>query len=226
MANLPVEQKDNDFTDSELDKIQEYKDEGLPGIIDVTTADMHRMLELYLSGSSYTQISSILRIKKKIVLYLAHKSNWFEMKQEYFNEIQEKIRTRVIESKLKSSEFMLLMIQAYQRRIGNQFNRYLATGDEEQMDGVNLKELAQLVKAIEVIGTLDGSGKGGKTPPIGLNLGNGITVEKTGDNKITITPNEPATIGDALRQFAESKNQEKTKLLENQNNDIIKENKE
>lgn len=213
---LSIANATTDMTQSEMDKVAGYKSEGLPGIVDITNNELYRMYDLYLSGSTYTQIANTLKIKKVMILYLAHHNKWFESKQEFINELQEKIKARVIETKLRTSEFMLLTVQAYQKRISNKFTRYLATNDDKHMDEVDLKELAQLMKAIEIVNELDNTGKDsrGKSPAVGLNLGNGVTVEREGDNKITITPKEPS-IGETLKQYAEEK-----KRLQNQSSDI------
>ena len=223
MSKLPTLQEATDISLSEMEKINKYMENGLPGISEITDSQLYRMYELYLSGSTYTQIANTLMIKKVVVLYLAHKSDWYTSKKEHLNEIQENVKNRVLESKIRSSEFMLLLVQSWQKKIGNQLVKYLSTNDKEHMEEIDLKEVSQLMKAIEMVSELDNYGKDskGKTPAVGLNLGNGVTVEKTGDNKITITPKEEK-IGDILKQYADSKREEeKNKLIEKQKHDII-----
>jgi hypothetical protein len=213
-----------DMTASEIAKVEKYKEEGLPELADVTNAELYRMLDLYLSGSTYTQIASILRMKKAIVLYLAHQNNWFESKQEYLNEIQEKIKARVVDAKLRNQEFTMLLVQAYQKRLSEKLHRYLQTGDGANMDTLNLKEVAQLMKAMEMINDSDGTGKSisGKPSPIGLNLGAGVIIEKTGEDQISITPKE-TTVGSLLQKMADEQRR-KEKSLTNQS-DIVKDTK-
>jgi hypothetical protein len=67
-------------------KVNEYIEAGLPGIVEVTNTQLYRMYELYLTGSSYSQIAVALRLKKVIVHYMSYKSGWFSSKQEYINE--------------------------------------------------------------------------------------------------------------------------------------------
>lgn len=221
---LPAIILTTDLTSTEIAKVEKYKEEGLPKLAEVTTVQLHRMLDLYLSGSTYTQIASILGMKKAIVLYLAHTNNWFESKQEYLNEIQEKIKARVVDTKLRNQEFTMLLIQAYQKRLGQKLNNYLATGDASNMDTLSLKEIAQLMKAMEMINDSDGSGKSapGKPSPIGLNLGNGVVIEKTGEDQISITPKE-TTVGSLLQRMADEQRR-KEKSLTNQS-DIVKDTK-
>lgn len=208
MSNLPtlITTQTTDFTQSELDKIKHYKEQGMPGLTEVDDAKLYRMLELYLTGSTYSQIASMLRLKKVIVLYLAETSNWYTAKQEYENETKEKIKNSVISAKLRNAEFMLLLVQAWRKRLGNKLEQYLSTNDPEHMDDIDLKEVAALMKAIEMVNDLDNTGKDskGKTPAIGLNLGNGVIVEKTGENQVSITPKE-STIKGLLQKYAVSK---------------------
>lgn len=211
---LPDLVKSTDITESEMSKINKFIEDGLPGIATINETQLYRMYEMYLTGSTYSQIAVNLGLKKIFVLYLAHSNDWYGSKKEYLNEIQEKIKNRVVESKLRSQEFMLLLVQAWQKKISKNLNKFLATNDEEHMERVDLKEVAQLMKAIEIVNDLDNTGKDskGKNPAVGINVGNGVTIEKSGNNKISITPNK-SSIGDILKQYADaSREEEKNKL--------------
>lgn len=229
MSNLPsiIE---TDISDSEMNKVRLYIEHGMPGLVDIKESQIYQMIDLYLSGSTYTQIANTLELKKVTVMYLAQSQNWYMMKQEYLNEIQEKIKNRVVDSKLRSQEFMLTLVQAWQKKVGKQLTKYLSTNDPQHMEDLDLKEIAQLMKAIEIVNDLDNTGKspGGKPPAIGLNLGSeGVTVEKTGHNTISITPKEKS-VGDILKQYADS-NREKEKTesvrLDKIKSDIVSDNK-
>lgn len=217
MSNELATIKDTDLSELELDKIRSYMEAGLPGIGDINSTQLHRMLELYMSGSTYTQIAHTMEIKRVIVTYLAHINNWYLAKREGLNEIQEKIITRVLDSKLRNQEFRLLLIQAWQKKIGKQLTKYLSTNDEGHIDGIDLKEVAQLMKAMEWVDSLDNSGsKGSKNkdgPAVNINIGAGASIQKTGDNKLDITPGPPS-IGDMLANIANTQRAEQ-KLKEN-----------
>jgi hypothetical protein len=221
MSNQLTTIQDTDLTESELVKVQHYKEEGLPGISVVTDEQLAKMLELYITGSTYTQISKTLNVKKVIIQYFAHTTGWYETKKEYLNEIQEKIKTRVIDAKLRNKEFMLTLVQAWQKKIGSQLLRYLATDNNQHMEDIDLKEVAQLMKAIEMVNDLDDTGKDskGKTPAVGLNLGNGVVVERSSDNKLTITPKE-SSIGDLLQEYADNQ-RSKENVVSISKSDII-----
>lgn len=212
MSNELTTVKDTDLSELELDKIRSYMEAGLPGIGDINNTQLHRMIELYMSGSTYTQIAHTMEVKRVVVTYLAHINHWYLTKREGLNEIQEKIKLRVLDSKLRNQEFRLLLIQAWQKKIGKSLTKYLSTNDEEHINEIDLKEVAQLMKAMEWADSLDDSGskdKGGSKPGAGvhINIGAGASIEKTGDNKLNITPKEPS-IGDMLASIANTQRAE------------------
>lgn len=217
MGNSLITNLEHDLTASDLERVTNYKEHGLPGISDVTSKQLHQMLNLYLEGSTYSQISNTLGVKKIIILYLSHSNGWYATRKDYLNEIHENLKNRVIDTKLRSKEFMLLFVQAMQKRITGKMVKYLATDDEEHMNQIDLKEVAQLMKAIEMINELDSDGKDkkGKTPAIGLHMGEaGVTIEKTGENTLSITPKDNS-IGEMLKHYADGRRaDEKAKLIE------------
>ena len=223
MSNLPIIVPTTDLTTADLEKVAKFIERGLPGVADATDAKLFRMYELYLSGSTYSQIASMLEIKRIIVIYFSHANSWYETKAEYLSEIQDKIKNRIVDTKLRNKEFMLLLVQAWQKKIGGKLNRYLATNDSQHMDEIDLKEVAQLMKAIDMINELDESGKNpqGKTPAIGLNMGGmGVTVERTGDDRISITPNAPESLGSVLQRYADESRKKEKVAIAAPSNDI------
>lgn len=226
MPNLPAIQE-SDMTESDLIKVKTFMEEGMPGLANVTNAQLYRMYDMYLTGSTYSQISTMLGIKRTVILYLSHNSGWYDSKQEHMREIQESIKNRVAESKVKNKEFMLLLVQSFRKKIGHKLANFLATNDEQHMDDIDLKEIAQLMKAIEIVDGLNNEGKDskGKTPAVGINVGDGVTVEKTGENTISITPKEHS-IGDMLKQHADSMREKERKVLTEVKSHDINDNKE
>lgn len=211
--NLPMENKpDSDLTEKDLVKIHQFAGDGLPGLARLAEADFQRMAEMYMNGSTYWQISTALNLPRPLVMYMSHTYGWFPARQEYLSEMQEKIKGRVIDSKLASQDFILLLIQAYQKKIGRKLQKYLATDDPVHADEINLKEIDKLLKAVEMIQSLSSDGKSaGKAPAVGLNLGDGVTIERSGDNKVTITPTIDKQLGNMLKKFADSRRAEANK---------------
>lgn len=217
MSNVPVKKPDSDLSEKDLVKIAEFQAEGLPGLAKLNESDFHRMTEMYMNGSTYWQIATTLGLSRQLVMYVSHTYGWYPAKQEYLTELQEKIKGRIIDSKLASQDFILLMIQAYQKKLGAKLRKYLATDDPTHADEINLKEIDKLLKAVEMIQTLSSEGKSasGKSPAVGLNLGDGVTIERSGDNKVTITPTPiEKTLGNMLKKFADSRRAEQNKTDE------------
>lgn len=216
-----IERQVTDLTEQDMEKINKFVEDGMPGLAAVDEPTMARMVDLYLSGSTYHQICNTMKLKRPLVTYMSHKYGWYVAKREYINELQEQIKSRVIDSKLVSQDFLLTLTAAWQKKIGKKLQRYLATDDDAHTNEINLKEIAQLLKTIEMIQGLDKEGKDskGRTPAVGLNLGDGVTIERSGDNKVTITPKEK-TIGDMLKQFADSRRAEERKQKPEELSDI------
>lgn len=204
-----VSENSTDFTDKDLAQINTYIEAGLPSIAQVDGEMLTRILDLYLSGKPYRQISTILNVNKSIILYLSHKYNWFQLRKEYLEDLEQTVRGRLMESKLVNQDFLLLLTQMWQKKIGDHIVKYLATGKVEHANAIDLKEVDKYLKTIEILHRLGGAGSGGgnSAPAVGLNLGDGVTIEKKGDNTVEITPKGKA-IGDALKAFADSRREE------------------
>lgn len=201
-----------DLTPKELLVIEQFKENGLPGVSDVPEDKLYKMLDMYMTGSTYTQIANFLGVRRNIVIYLAHVSNWYEMKQEGLNEIQENLKNRIIEAKTRNSEFMLLLVQSWQKKMTTHLKHFLSTNDPEHMETIDLKEMAALMKAIDMVNALDNTGKSpkGQAPTVGLNLGDGVDIEKTGENTVSITPKP---VGSLLQQYANKRREEEKASL-------------
>lgn len=209
---LPAENQITDISEKDMEKVSKFMSDGLPGLAKLAESDFHRMTEMYMSGSTYHQISNATGHSRSIILYLSHTFGWYLARREYLHELQEKVKSRIIDSKLESKDFLLLYIQASQKRLGKNLKKYLATDDESHVNEINLKEVGQLLKTIEVLQGLDSEGKDskGRTPAVGLNFPDGVTIERSGDNKLTISPKEK-TVGDMLKKFAEKRREEQNK---------------
>lgn len=207
MSDLPVIPVITDMTPSQINKVKEFIANGLPGIADIKDSALSQMLDLYLNGSSYSQISNTLKIKQVYVLYFAYTANWEQLRQEYVVELQEGLKSRIVNSKLKNKEFILLLTQVYQKKLGAKLIKFLSSENDADLTEVQGKEVLMLMKMMEMVDSLDNEGKAkdGKAA-VGLNLGaNGVLVEKTGDNQLSITPKPDPTVGNLLKQLADER---------------------
>lgn len=195
-----------DFSADDLVKIQDFKDRGLPGLDRVAEVQMERMMNLYLEGKNYHQISRIMRLPKVMIMYLSERFGWCEMRVEYLNDLQTHLHIRTVESKIASQDFLFQLQHMFQKKIGRKIQEYLQTDNESVADQINLKEVDKYVKVIEAIDKITTDrlpkDKDGR-PLIGLNIGEqGVTITKKSDNTMEITPKDK-TIGDKLKEFAD-----------------------
>ena len=199
-----------DFTEEDLRRVSIYKEEGMPGLASLEDVKMHRIMDLYLTGKSYRQISQAVRVDKTLIMYLSQRFNWFLMRREYLNELEMNQRQKLIESKIESKNFLLELQHMWQRQIGSNITKYLQTDDEKFANNIDLKVVDRYLKTIDIIHKLSYEGGEGK-PAIGLNLGDGVTIKKTGNNQVEITPKQK-TISSALKQFADLRREEENRL--------------
>lgn len=214
--NKPVviEQPANDFSQKDLEVIQAYQEKGLEGIGVVDEKKLASMLEMYLSGRTYRQISTTMQLRKEIVLYMSYKFNWYDLRQDYLTDLESSARSRAIESKIVGQDFLLQLQAMWQKKIGSRINKYFATDNEEFVSDLDLKEIGQYLKTVELIQKFASEGKLPSTdslrPMVGVNAGDGVTIVRKGDNEIEITPKSKA-MSEALKMFADSRREEEKK---------------
>ena len=208
------ERPTTDMTPQEIEKLNAFVEEGLPGISKVTPEVIEKMAGLYLSGKTYGQVSNIVRQPKAAVMFIARRDNWFSVRQDYLQELDERMKTRVAEAKLMSQDFMLDLMQTFQKKISKKMQRYMATENEDIANEINLKDIATYIKTLEALNKSMGdyrSNDGANQPsPVGINLGEGVTVQKNQDGTVEITPKQKA-IGEILKQYADKRRQEEDK---------------
>ena len=199
---------ETDITGKNAEAVQRFIDEGLPRVISPDHSTYHKMVEMYMSNQTYSQIASATRSPKAMVMFLSKKYNWFAHKQAYLMELEEGMKRRVIEDLLVSQDFRLQLVQMWHKKLGKKLSKYFSTNNEEHLD-LDLKELDRYLKVVdslkESIQPPKSSGQG--SPTVGLNLGDGVTITKKGDNEVEITPKQKA-IGDILQEYADMKRQE------------------
>jgi hypothetical protein len=206
--------KETDITPKELQAIEKFKEAGMPGLTAVNDVVMTKALDLYLSNKTYHEISRTLGIKKEIILFLGQKFKWYETKMETFEIINATISERILHANLVNKDFVLQIQQFYLRKIGSKITKYLATGDEEianQIDGKDLDRYQKYVELLDKISTEKPASL--RQPAVGLNLGDGVTVKKVGENQIEITPRNK-TAGEMIAELANLKRAEEASSKE------------
>lgn len=199
---------EHDFSDSDLKIIAKYVEEGLPGIAAIDEPKMFKILDLYLSGKTYRQITMIAKVPKAPVLFLSQKYNWFSMKQDYQLELEKGMHERIISAKISSQDFLINLTQMWEKKISSKISMYLSSDNELFTEQIDLKEIDKYLKTIEVLHKLSGGiPSGDKGPAVGLNLGSGVTISKTNDGAVEITPHAQKQ-SDVLKKYAEFRRDE------------------
>lgn len=202
---------DNDFTDEEVKRINTYVTNGCVGLETLVKDDhkVNNLFALYMSGKTYTEVSKISRVKKDMVLYMAAKMKWYEKRMEYLNDIQNNITKKITETKTESLNFIASLISMHHRYYGDAINDYLRTGDRTIVDGLDLKQLTQYFKSIEILEKILNPANvnrgGGSNTTVNINTPGG-KVEQVDEKTIEITP---GNAGDALRALAKLKDEKK-----------------
>ena len=214
----------SDFTAKDLDLIEQFKEGGMVGIHTLKDTDCERCMSLYIDGKSYRQISQLTKINKSVILFLAHKFKWYEIRTEYLDELNATLKGKIMETKLQDQEFLLHLGLAYKKKIGKNIDQYLRTDDTQFYDKIDNKDLSTLLKIMEMTHKLSSENLGEKPPLVGLSgMSEGVTITKTGANSVDIMPKKSG-FSSKLKQFAELKRQQERKQNEPpKSNDINKE---
>ena len=214
-----------DFTMKDMELIEKFKDNGMLGLHTLVDTDVERMMGLYMDGKSYRQIAQVTKKNKAVILFLAHKFGWFELRKDYLDELHATLKDKVMESKLQSQEFLLELVLAYQKKVSKNIHQYLRTDNEEFADKIDPKDINTVLKVMELLHRLSSEnfGNANDKSMVSLNgLAEGVTVTKTGANSVEITPKSP--FSNKLKQFAEMKREaERASQVPKQVHDIISE---
>ena len=198
-----------DITPIELEKIEKFKKDGLPGITVLNDIKMSKAIDLYLSGKTYTEVAKTIGVERELVLYMGQKFNWYATKMEHLQILDKTLKERILHAKLVNQDFVLQIQQFFLHKIGQKMTRFIATNDYDVANEIDGKDLDRYYKAVELIDKLtsDRAPSKDRAPAVGLNLGDGVTVTKTGENEVTITPKE-RTSGEMLNYLANLKREE------------------
>ena len=200
---------ENDLEEKEVERVNDYVSNGLIGLESVVK-DEHKvnaMFGLYMEGKTYTEISKIARVKKDVVLYLSCKLRWYEKRMEYLDDIQNRMVSTLTTTKVQSLSFIQTLITMHHKYYGEAIEQYLMTGDRDIIDGLDLKQLTQYFKSIEMLErTLNPTNvKKPSGTTVNINTAGG-EVKQIDDQTLEITP---GVAGDVLRALAKQKDEKK-----------------
>lgn len=210
--------KETDITPKELEVITKFKEDGMPGLVTVAQNEvtLTKALDLYLSGKTYHQISAITRTKKDIILYLAHKFNWYETKVQQLQILDAGIKERILQARLMNQDFVLQIQQFFLKKIGYRMTSFMASGDEEAANSIDRKDLEMYMKSVDLLDKITTEKiPTGSRPTVGLNLGGfDGTLKKVGENEIQISPRNK-TNAEMLQDLANLKRTEEAYDINN-----------
>ena len=205
--------KESDITPKELIKVTEFKEAGCPGLSTLVSNEvtLTKAYGLYMDGKTYHEIATITGVKKDVILYVAHKHDWFGTKMEHLAILDANIKDRILQAKLVDQDFVLQIKQFFIKKIGRKMTRFMASGDEETANAVNKSDIELYMKAVDLLDKISTEKvPTNSRPTVGLNLGDGVTVRKIGENEVSITPKQK-THADMLKEFANMKRDEEAK---------------
>lgn len=199
-----------DLSPEEKASLQEYVENGCPGLTKINDTKVFSWFELYMSGKSYNEIASITKDRRDLILYVSHKAKWHVRRMEYYNDISNSLTGKLQKVRIESANTVVTAITALGKYYNEKFNRFLLTNDSNIIEGMDTKTLAQYYKSLEMLEKLVNPSKNtedpGKNPGVTINVGSNATVKQTDDNTLDIQTDDAA--GDllkALSKFQRSK---------------------
>jgi len=205
---------DNDFTDEEVKKINTFVDNGCVGL-ESLVKDEHKvngLFGLYMAGKTYVEISKISRVKKDLVLYMSAKQKWYEKRMEYLSDIQKNMVKKLTDTRVESLNFIANLISVHHKYYGEEMNEYLRTGDRTIIENLDLKQLSQYFKSIEllekILNPTNVKTGGGSNMNVNVNASDGATLTQINENTLEIKPGNTGTILEALVKHKEEKEKE------------------
>jgi hypothetical protein len=197
----------NDFSDQEKKELEVYVQNGCIGLdkIIYDQTKIESMFGLYMSGKTYNEISRITRVKRDIVLYMAAKLRWYDKRTDYLEGVQKEVTKKLISTKIESVNFITDLITAQHKYYGNQIEKFLETGDRSIIDSLDLKQLSQYFKSLEVLEKLVNPSNVKTSGPT-INVNSTDTEVKVKGSTVEINPNtKTAGILKALAELKKEK---------------------
>jgi hypothetical protein len=130
-----------------------------PGQIEnqVSPIEAAQMFEIFLHGGSCTQIEKQWRkYKLGAIVKAAIEYQWHEKRQEYLEHLHRDAVERGRQAVAESVGFTADLLAVAHKRWGQKLRRYLATGDESELDGFEIRSIDQYRKVVQTFLELTG----------------------------------------------------------------------
>ena len=212
---MEVTTKDNDFSEEDVERINTFVANGCQGLESLVKNEhkINSLFSLYMTGKTYTEISKITRVKKDLVLYMSAKMTWYNNRMEYLTDIQKEMTTKLKNTRVESLNFINSLISVHHKYYNDALNDYITTGDKTIFEDLDLKQLSQYFKSIEILEKMmnptNVTRGGGSGTTVNINTPGG-EVKQIDDNTLEITPGKA---GDILKALAAHKDEKKKEDL-------------
>ena len=194
------------MTPAEKKTVQEFKDNGAPGIAKIEDSNVAQFFKLYMTGHTYAEIAQITNKKKEIILYVSQRNEWHTKKMDYFNDLAIHFADKSRQSKLESANVVVQATAAFGKYISEEMQRFIKTGDKTIIENFDSKTFTNFIKSIETLDKLLGGGGntgGAGIPKVDINLSGSEHKVKETSEGIEITTK--AENGDTLSLLANYK---------------------
>ncbi len=206
-----------DMTEKEVRDLEAFIADGMPGLYEVPTEKISRIIDLYFNGNSYHDIALKLGVKKAIITFICYKNNFYQDKIERYESLARHIQQKVDLTQNRSVDLLVDAMAALETYYRDLFNRYALTKDPRIVESADFENFKMYMKSMEMLQKIKNPDTGGnKTPSMGLNLPNGGILKKIDDNTVEVSPlNSPtdgkSKLGEVLKTLAELREKRESK---------------
>jgi len=183
MESIDPKEIMTDMTLQEEKQLQRFIEKDMPGLSSVSDEKVAECFSMYMKGKSYTELSTSLRLKKPIILFLSKKNDWYEKKNDYISAIQENIQGKLINTKIESANFLTDVINAYHKIMEHKIRDALARGDKpsEFMDSKEMNVYFKAIDSLEKL--LPKKGSDARQAAFNINVSGDAKVKTDKDGK-------------------------------------------
>jgi hypothetical protein len=218
MSNIvPKGEYPIDMTDKEIKSLEQFIEDGLPGIFNVPSEKISRMIEMYYNGQTYHDIALKLGVKKNIVLYISYKNNFYQSKIEHYENMARNLAEKVEITQNRSVGLLVDAMSTLENYYRDILDRYAVTKDPRIIESADFENFKMYMKCMEMLQKIKNPDSGnGKTPQMGLNLPNGGILKKIDDNTVEVSPlsslsDDKSKLGDVLKMLAKLREERENK---------------
>lgn len=197
-----------DMSAKDVEDLKRFQEDGMPGLSTALTKEkIEAAISMYLSGSSFTEISMTLQIKRPLVLYVAYTNKFYDMKMDFYTNLLTQVKEKTEVATVRGVDFLadfMASIENYYRDI---IKQYTLTKDKRLIDSADFENVKLYMKCLDYIKDFNKPAGDKKSSPLGLNVPQGATLRKIDDNTLEVTPSQTSQVvesklGEVLEHLA------------------------